>query len=173
MYMKFKEKRKCLFCDKEYIAHNWRAQVCSHKCHLNRRRKWSAKNGDRIRAKQRHDYHNGGKVYYRQYEKTPTGFLMRLYRNMTSRINGIQKAKFHLYKGKYLLPKEDFYKWAHRSKKFKTMYKTWKDNNYDRKLTPSVDRIDSSRGYSTDNMEWVTHSENSRRGQLSRFASMI
>ena len=31
-------------------------------------------------------------------------------------------------------------------------------------LAPTVDRIDPERGYSFGNMEWVTHSENSRRG---------
>lgn len=103
-----------------------------------------------------------------KYEKTVPGFLMRLYRNMKSRVTGIQRMKAHLYVGKYLLPKEEFYAWAMRSARFRELFVSWKESGYDRKLTPTVDRIDSALGYSLANMEWVTHSENSRRGALSR-----
>lgn len=101
------------------------------------------------------------------YEKTPNGFLMRMYRNMKSRILGIQKMKYHLYRDKELLSKEDFYIWAKNNKQFHVLFKTWVQSDHDRKLTPSVDRIDSKLGYSISNMEWVTHSENSRRGSIS------
>ena len=106
---------------------------------------------------------------YHKYEKTKNGFLMRLYRNMQSRTSGIQKLKYHLYKGKTLLPREQFYEWAKASNIFHDLYATWQASGYDRKLTPSVNRIDSTKGYELDNMEWVTHSENSRMGSLSRF----
>lgn len=107
----------------------------------------------------------------KKYEKTKKGFLVRCYRNMKSRVTGVQKAKFHLYEGKELLDKETFYEWALNNITFKNLFVIWEYSNYDRKLTPSVDRIDSSKGYSLYNMEWVTHSENSRRGTLSRFSS--
>ena len=103
-----------------------------------------------------------------KYEKTINGFLMRLYRNMQSRVTGIQKLKQHLYKNLELLDRQEFYKWAKASKEFKKLYDNWVENNYDRKLTPSVDRVDSSIGYRLSNMKWVTHSENSRRGAVSR-----
>lgn len=103
-----------------------------------------------------------------KYEKTINGFLVRLYRNMKSRITGVQRFKFHLYKNKELLPKEDFYAWAKSSPNFFLLFNNWVANNYDRKLTPSVDRIDSSIGYLISNMVWVTHSENSRRGSISQ-----
>lgn len=100
----------------------------------------------------------------KKYEKTPKGFLMRAYRNMQSRIVGVQKTKHHLYQGKELLPREDFYSWSLNSDDFKILFNEWETSGHDRKLTPSVDRIDPEKGYSLDNMEWVTHSENSRRG---------
>src|SRR5437868_1147795 len=50
--------------------------------------------------------------YTHKYEKTPKGFLMRLYRNMQSRVTGVQKKKYHLYEGKELLPRAEFYDWA-------------------------------------------------------------
>lgn len=104
----------------------------------------------------------------KKYEKTPKGFLMRLYRNMQSRVDGVQKIKFHLYDGKSILDRDIFYEWAFNSEKFKELYSQYVFSGFDRKLAPSVDRIDSSKGYELTNMEWVTHSENSRRGSISR-----
>lgn len=50
-----------------------------------------------------------GNIITRRYEKTPKGFLMRGYRNMQSRVTGVQKKKAHLYLGKELLPRDEFY----------------------------------------------------------------
>lgn len=118
--------------------------------------------------KQREYRKNNGNAYTTKYEKTPNGFLMRAYRNMLSRVTGVQKLKFHLYEGRSLLPKQEFYDWAMGSPEFKSLFSAYKASNFERKLCPSVDRVDSNQGYQIDNMEWVTHSENSRRGSISR-----
>jgi hypothetical protein len=102
-----------------------------------------------------------------KYEKSKSGFLMRLYRNMQSRITGVQSKKAHLYEGKSLLTREEFYKWA-ASPTFDIMFATWENSGYDQKLTPTVDRERSTDGYEIGNMRWLTHSENSRLGSLSR-----
>lgn len=109
-----------------------------------------------------------GNAWTQKYEKTPKGFLVRKYRNMQSRVTGVQKLKAHLYKGLYLLPRKDFYNWAMPHIQFHKLYIRWVDSGYDRKLCPTVDRIDSSKGYTLKNMEWVTHSENSRRSSITR-----
>lgn len=109
-----------------------------------------------------------GDANTKKYERTLNGFLVRKYRNMQSRVLGIQKLKSHLYKGKFLLPREDFYRWATQSDKFHKLWVIWVNSGHDRKLCPSVDRVDSSKGYILENMEWVTHSENSRRGSINR-----
>ncbi len=93
---------------------------------------------------------------------------MRLYRNMQSRVTGVQKLKSHLYKGKSLLSREEFYKWAIASDEFWVLFWDWENDGYICTLTPSVDRLDSKKGYEIGNMEWVTHSENSRRGTIAR-----
>lgn len=103
-----------------------------------------------------------------KYEKTIKGFLMRKYRNMKSRVIGVQKLKYHLYKGKEILNKDTFYEWSITNKTFNTLYNSWVTSNYERKLTPSVDRINPIEGYKLSNMEWVTHSENSRRSSITR-----
>lgn len=99
----------------------------------------------------------------KKYEKTIPGFLMRCYRNMKSRILGIQKKKAHLYKDLELVSKEEFYEWSNNNKIFLILYKNWVNSNYDRKLSPSIDRITSYKGYTLDNMQWLTHSENSSK----------
>jgi hypothetical protein len=119
-------------------------------------------------ADQRQRRRENGNAETRRYEKTKSGFLMRAYRNMKSRVTGVQAAKFHLYCGKQLLPKEIFYEWASDHEVFHALFDAWEASGYDRKLTPTVDRIDPDEGYRLKNMEWVTHSENSRRGAVSK-----
>lgn len=109
----------------------------------------------------------------RRYEKTKAGFLMRAYRNMKSRITGVQKSKHYLYAGKALLGKADFYLWAQDSAEFHLLFAAYEASGYDRKLAPSPDRLDSSRGYEPANMEWVTHSENSRRGGRAKKSGVV
>ncbi len=110
-----------------------------------------------------------GNIHTKKYEKTVSGFLMRLYRNMLSRVSGVQKAKYHLYAGKTIdFSKEEFYTFAKASKAFNTLWQAYESSGYLQVLAPTIDRVDSSSGYSFDNIEWVTHSENSRRGSISR-----
>jgi len=122
---------------------------------------------ERRRYQQEYRKQNGN-LCTKQYEKTKQGFLVRLYRNMLSRISGVQKQKHHLYEGKALLPKEEFYEWALKQEAFHTLWDAWEQAQHPRKQTPSVDRKDSTKGYEPSNMEWVTHSENSRRGAVQR-----
>lgn len=110
----------------------------------------------------------GGNIKTIVYEKTKKGFLVRCYRNMLSRTNGVQKKKYHLYKGLSLLDKDHFYTWSLLNQDFHTLFTNWERNNYDRKLTPSIDRIDSKKGYEFGNIRWITFSENSLLGTLSR-----
>lgn len=121
-----------------------------------------------INQKQRDLRIRNNNAHTKKYERTKKGFLVRKYRNMRSRIEGIQKEKFHLYENKYLLEKQKFYSWALRDDTFHELFNCWEKQNYSRKLCPSVDRIDPTKGYELDNMEWVTHSENSRRGGLKK-----
>jgi hypothetical protein len=109
-----------------------------------------------------------GNVATVKYERSKSGKLMRIYRNMQSRITGIQGAKHHLYRGKPLLSRAEFYEWALSSEAFHRLFDVWAASGYEMKYAPSVDRINSADGYVIGNMEWVTHSENSRRGATSR-----
>jgi len=105
------------------------------------------------------------------YEKTINGFLMRVYRNMLSRVNGIQKEKLHIYKGLEILDKEMFYQWSKTDHIFNTLFKNWELSNYNQKLTPSIDRINSDKGYTIDNIRWLTNSENSKFGAMNKWSN--
>jgi hypothetical protein len=103
-----------------------------------------------------------GNSVSKKYEKTFNGFIMRMYRNMQSRITGVQSKKSHLYLGKELMSREDFYFIAKNSDKLKALFAEWELSNYNRRLTPSIDRIDSSLGYTLDNVRFVQFHENCR-----------
>lgn len=109
----------------------------------------------------------------KDYEKTINGFLMRTYRNMKSRILGIQYKKAHLYNNLEILDKKSFYEWSINDIEFNKLYHNWINSNYDRKLTPSIDRINTKKGYLLNNIRWLTHSENSRLGSLARFKKVL
>jgi hypothetical protein len=109
-----------------------------------------------------------GNAATKKYERTVNGKLMRTYRNMQSRALGILKGKRHLYEGIDLLTRQEFYDWALVSPEFHRLYGQWVASGYRPGLSPSVDRVDSARGYTLDNMQWLTHSENSRRGATSK-----
>jgi hypothetical protein len=102
-------------------------------------------------------------AYTKKYEKTVNGFLMRLYRNMKSRITGVQHKKAHLYAGKELLDKEDFYEFAKCSPMFIVLFEQYSKGGFQRKEAPSPDRVDAKIGYTLDNIQWVTQSVNSSR----------
>jgi len=89
---------------------------------------------------------------------------MRVYRNMLSRVRGIQPRNRELYVGFPILPKEQFYDWALSDSQFVQLFSVWEASRFDRRLTPSIDRINPDRGYESDNIRWLTHSENSSLG---------
>lgn len=102
-----------------------------------------------------------------KYERTTqSGFLMRAYRNMLSRVLGVQKREAHYYQGLPILPKNVFYMWAFGDEAFQRLWTVWQASGRERRLAPSVDRLDVTKGYTLDNMRWITHAENS--GRLTR-----
>lgn len=111
------------------------------------------------------EYRRKNKNYStKKYERSKKGKLMRTYRNMESRVKGILKKKEHLYGGLPLLEREEFYEWSLGDEHFNSLYDDWVKSDYDLKLSPSIDRKDTSEGYTKDNIRWVTHSENSSLG---------
>lgn len=103
----------------------------------------------------------------RKYWKTFNGKVMMTYNNMSRRVKGYVKP--HLYNGLELCDRKEFYSWSSANESFISLYKDWVESSYSRTLSPSIDRIDSSIGYTLENIQWITHSENSRKGANSRW----
>lgn len=59
------------------------------------------------------------------------------------------------------MTKEDMLKYK-TNKDFLDLYNVWIVSKKNRKLVPTLDRIDSTKGYTTDNVKWKTLSENSK-----------
>lgn len=110
--------------------------------------------------------HRKSRGYDYRYEKTANGFLMRAYRNMLSRVRGLIKP--HIYAGLAILPKQQFYAWAKADPTFWQLFRAWTVSRHNHKLSPSVNRIDTTQGYVIGNIEWVTHSVNSALGGMAR-----
>lgn len=100
----------------------------------------------------------------RLYEKTTKGYLVRTYRNMYNRVNGLPKGKAHLYKGLPICDKQEFYEWSLREDSiFGLMLEEYKLSGYDMAFAPSIDRIVTADGYVLGNIQWLTHSNNSSK----------
>lgn len=119
-------------------------------------------------AKQRERRKATGDQATKRYEKTKNGYLMRSYRNMLSRVTGVQYKKAHLYQGLDILTKEEFYEWSINDPVFNILFEEYEKLEYDMRFAPSVDRKDSSLGYTLDNMRWLPHWRNSQLGNISK-----
>lgn len=87
------------------------------------------------------------------------------YGSMKARIEGTTIRPYKV-QGKELVDKQDFIAWCYREDIFdifEKIYNTWKDSGFMNKLAPSIDRIDNSRGYALDNIQWINKSDNSRK----------
>ena len=60
--------------------------------------------------------------------------------------------------------KEEFRKWLYSQPLFFELYNNWVNNEYDKNLTPSVDRINSSISYKMSNIQLMTWHENNIKG---------
>lgn len=109
-----------------------------------------------------------GDAATKKYEKTKKGYLMRAYRNMQSRVTGVQSAKAHLYEGKEILPRDEFYAWALGDETFNLLFAEYQELEYDIRFAPSIDRIDSRIGYTLSNIRWLPHWKNSQLGAISQ-----
>jgi len=103
----------------------------------------------------------------KHYRKTKYAFLSKAYKNLRQRCTGVQTIKQHIYLGLEYLDKETFIEWSLNNQEFNNLFTEFENSLFDRCLSPSVDRKDSSKGYVLDNIRWITNSENSILGNKS------
>ena len=86
----------------------------------------------------------------------------RRYNHMALRAAGTTTNKSHA-AGKDIMTKEEFFAWCKTKDVmdlFVTMYFEWMMDDFSLILCPSIDRINPERGYTVDNIQWMTFSEN-------------
>lgn len=104
------------------------------------------------------------KKYHKKYRRENIEGIWRLrYEDMKKRVNGA-KQNHKGAEGKRLCSKEVFLEWCENNRdEFESIWQQWKESGYERKLSPSIDRIDNDKGYFPDNMQWITVSENASK----------
>lgn len=100
-----------------------------------------------------------GAAEARRRRTTPHSYLSAKYSVMQSRIGGASKP--HLYRGLGIMSRREFLAWGLDDPAFNKLWWEWQKSGRPMKLAPSIDRIDTQRGYVLGNVQFITHSENS------------
>jgi len=83
------------------------------------------------------------------------------YRGIVNRCTGGHKNRTYHVEGMHHLNWEEYESWWQTNfVDFMECYYVWKQSDYKNKFAPSIDRIDSKKGYTPENMQWLTFSVN-------------
>lgn len=93
------------------------------------------------------------------YRRTPEGRAMRGWYNMNER----SKKEGYEYSKGDVISKEEYLEMVKNSEVYKKMFDEWSKNNFSYGLTPTIDRIDSNKNYSKDNIQFLSFSDNARK----------
>jgi len=100
----------------------------------------------------------------RALRKKPNGLLKSIYRNQKSH------SKYCYYRTARHSPDyslDEFLIWTcSHVDEFYSLFEQWVMNNYDKKYTPSIDRIDRTKGYTLDNIQLMTWADNHKKGAI-------
>ena len=105
-------------------------------------------------------------IYRAQWRRTIRGLLSVKYSNMQQRCKGDHQKR---YEGLDLLPRYEFMEWGLNDPTFNMLFEAWHEAGCPYRLTPSIDRIDTTGGYTLGNIRFLTHSDNARRGAMRRW----
>ena len=97
----------------------------------------------------------------KQYRRSLKGQLVRKYLSMRKRSLDPSRPNIPI---AHLCSREEFYDFAMKSKKYRELHANWVVSGFEFSLIPTVDRIDNSKGYLIDNIQFITQSENIAKG---------
>ena len=99
------------------------------------------------------------KYRVQRYRSNPRRYAYSKYYTIKIRCKNQQS-----YIGREYLSKEDWNKWCDETyPTFYSLYHNWVESGYQRKLAPSIDRIDNDEGYVIGNLQWITQSANVKK----------
>ncbi len=79
------------------------------------------------------------------------------YRGIKNRCTGKHKNRTYKVEGMPYLTQSEYDKWWEDNiADFNLCYQVWEKSGFKNKYAPSIDRIDSTKGYTTENMQWLT-----------------
>jgi hypothetical protein len=84
---------------------------------------------------------------------------------MKARVQGRASRPYNV-ENKELCTLDEFLTWCYSSvpyKQFLMIYKEWEKNNFKHSLSPSIDRINNSFGYSIPNIQWLSQRQNTSK----------
>lgn len=135
-------------------------QITGRKCYscwISATAAWRHSARERLLARQRAYYH------------TKRGYLVLKYAGIVDRCTNPRCRNAHIYYGLTYPKKEVFYEWAMASKEFHSLFRKYARSGYQRRLSPSVDRIDDSLGYDLTNIQWLPNYLNAAKGTQRRW----
>jgi hypothetical protein len=113
-------------------------------------------------------YHKNRKDYILYYKDRAKNCYQTIFLNRYSNMKNITLGNNRKYKinSKELASKSSFLDWCWEEtnfNKFEKLYFEWIKSNYKYNLCPSIRRIDTSKGYILNNIEWVVRKEVSKK----------
>lgn len=97
------------------------------------------------------------KEYYKNYKRTKKGLIQVSYygQRRTAKRRGHHFPDYDLY---------SLYWWCIQQSRFNYLYRKWVKSGYIPALRPTVDRIDSKKSYTMDNLQILTRRQNETKG---------
>jgi len=106
--------------------------------------------------KGRNDCKKCNNLINKNYFKTKKGLISSIYKNQktNSKLRNYEEPKY---------TKLELENWLYSQNNFETLYNNWIKSNYNKKLRPSVDRLNDYKEYSFDNIQLITWEENNKK----------
>ena len=99
------------------------------------------------------------KEYLRLYRKTKIGLITQIYNHQKQKsvLRNHEQPKY---------TRLELIEWCTSQDIFDKLYKEWENSNYNKKLIPSIDRLDDYKGYSFNNIQIITWEENDKKAHI-------
>lgn len=101
----------------------------------------------------------------KRYRENLTRLFKHKYSMMKQRVLGRSRNNYSVI-GKPMMSKEEFLNWCYSKESmnvFFPIYNDWVKNGYQKRNSPSIDRIRNKEGYILGNLQWLTQQKNSAK----------